>query len=95
MKHVFPEGIQRRELNEEPAPTHPQSVRKRRDGERDDKDREDATNEDDERLCGDEVEEEPEDPGEECLGARTEVAEPVFNDREEDGDKEKIGERDR
>ena len=49
---------------------------------------------DDERLCGDEVEEEAEDPGEECLGTRTEVAEAVFTDREEEGGKENIGETD-
>jgi hypothetical protein len=47
VKDVFPKHIQRPQRNQKPSNTHPQPVRKRRHGERDDEDGRDARHEHD------------------------------------------------
>lgn len=75
-----------RQLTHEPPDRHPQTISKGDEGQRDHEAREQRRHEDDEALGGDEVEEEPHDPDEEGLGCGLEVAEPVADDRVEDGD---------
>ncbi len=94
VEDVFPEHIQSAHGDEEAVYAHPETVGESGDCEGDYEDRENGTDEDDERFGGDEVEEEPEDPDPEGVRCVVEVGEPVFNDGEEDGNEEEVGETD-
>lgn len=77
MKHISPKHIQRARRDQEPINTHPESIRKRHKRERDDEVGEQRRDEHDEGFGGYEVEEEPEDVGEEGGAAGPEIDEPV------------------
>lgn len=86
MEDVSPERVEDLLRNQEPADTHPEAVCEGHDGQGDDEVRKDGGDEDDERFCGDKVEEDPHDEGEEGCGGGLEVGEPVGDDGEEGGD---------
>ena len=94
MKNIFPKYIQRPQWHEEPTHTHPEPVRKRRDGKRDDEDGRHARDKDDEPFGRKQVEEQPEHPSPEARGRPAEVGQPVRDQREDDGDEEEVGEPD-
>lgn len=94
MKHVFPERVQRAHGNQKAIDAHPQTVGERGHGEGNDENREDGADEDDERLGGHEVEEQPENPDKKGAGVRSEVTEPVLDHGEEEGDEEQVREAD-
>lgn len=88
VEDVLPENIQERHRDQEPSDAHPKAVRKSGQGEGDDEVREDAGDEDHERLGSDKVEKEPHDPGEESAGCRLHVDQPVRYHREQQADEE-------
>jgi len=90
VEDVSPEGVELLRWDEETTSAHPQTVCKGSGGKSNDEDRYKRSDEYDERLGGDQIEEEPHDPSEESLSGRSEVAEPVGNDGEEDGDDEEV-----
>ena len=94
VEDVFPENIQSAHWNEEAVHAHPKTVGESGDCEGDYEDGEDGTDEDDEGFGSDEVEEEPEHPDPEGVRCVVEISEPVFDEGEEDGDEEEIGETD-
>lgn len=77
-----------------PINTHPQPVRERSNRECNDEDGEDGADEHDQRLGGDEIEEKPQDPGEERRSVRPETRKPILDDREKQGDGEEVGQAD-
>jgi hypothetical protein len=84
MEDISPEDVQQLRADHESVDRHPQSVGEGSEGQRNDEVGEDGGYEDDEGLGGDEIEEEPHDPHEECLGCWLEVSEPVGDDGEND-----------
>lgn len=88
MEDIFPKHIQHLRADQEATDAHPQPVRERGQGEGDDKVREERGHEHDEGFAGQEVQEEPHDPGEEAAGGWAEVVEPVRDDGENKGDED-------
>lgn len=86
VKDIFPKHIQHLRADQEAADAHPQPVRERGQSESDDEVGEERGHEHHEGFAGQEVEEEPHDPGEEAAGGGAEVVEPVGDDREDEGD---------
>lgn len=80
----MPKRIENCDGDEEPTDAHPETVCEGDDCEREDKVGEEGCYENDEGFGGEEVEEEPEDPGEEGGCGGGEVGEPVGDDGEED-----------
>jgi len=83
MEDISPENIQQLRADHKAVHRHPQSVSEGCKGKRDDEIGEDRRDQDDKRFGGDEVEKEPHNPGEECLGCWLEVPKPVGNHRED------------
>jgi hypothetical protein len=82
---LFPEHIQNLRRHHEPIDAHPQTDHERRNCQGHDKVREYGRDED-HRLCGEKIEEEPHDPSHECDKRRLEVREPVRYDGKNKGD---------
>lgn len=94
MKDVLVKGVENGRRDHEAADGHPEAVCEGHEGQGDDEAGHEGGHEDDERLGGQQVEEEPHDPGEEGLGRGLEVGQPVRDDGEEDGDEEQVGDAD-
>ena len=69
--------------DEKAADAHPEAISESSESESDDESGEEGGDEDDEGFCGEEVKEEPHDPGHECGAGGAEVREPVGNYGEE------------
>ena len=90
VEDVSPENVELLWWHKETTSAHPQTVCKGSTGQSDDEDRYQGGDENDQRLGGDQIEEQPHDPSPESLCFRTEVAEPITDDREENGDDEEV-----
>ena len=90
MEHVLVKHIQIIGVNHKPINRHPQAIGESHDGEGDNKGRSDGGDQDDEALRGEEVQEQPHGPDHEGLGSGLEVAEPVADGREDEGDEEEV-----
>lgn len=73
VEDVAPEGVQRLGWHEEASSAHPQAVGEGGGGQGDDEDGHDGADQHDERLGGQQVEEQPHDPSEEGIGCGAEV----------------------
>lgn len=94
MEHVFVENVEDGRLHHEPVDAHPQAVGEGHQGKGDDEGGEERGHEHHQAFGGQQVAEEPEDPGEEGLGGGLEVDEPVGDDGEEQGEEEEVGDAD-
>lgn len=94
MEDVFVEHVQDGRLDHEPVEAHPQTIRKCDERKGDDEVGEERGHEDYEAFGGQQVTEEPEDPGEEGGGGGLEVDEPVGDDGEEQRKEEEVGKAD-
>ena len=93
LKHVFLvvpvvenitiENVEQRRLHHEAAHAHPQAVGKRHEGERDDKTGEKRGHKDHKPFSREQVEKDPEHPGEEGRARRLQVVEPVRDGAED------------
>ena len=90
VKHVAPEGVQVSRANHETHCAHPETVGEGGGGKSDDEDRTDTGDEDNKRLGGNQVKEEPHDPHPEASSRAAEVTKPVHDNAEEQSDDEEI-----
>lgn len=88
VEDVSPEVVENSHGNQETVNAHPETVGKGGDSKSDNEDVENGRDENNQGLGSDEVQEKPSNPLEEAGSARTEVGQPIFDDREDNGDQE-------
>lgn len=92
MEDIAPEGVEVAGSDQKTHGAHPEAICERGGGKSNDKDGDDAGDEDNERLGGDQVEEKPHNPCPESACRGAEITQPVDNDAEQETDDEEIRE---